>query len=157
MKHRPVQMTRSVAATLLWWVLQTSTAMAAPATAVSLDEVGAGELLFRTAESGQYLPALQLNTRAEIRVSGLVAEVTVHQQFKNPGNEWAEGVYVFPLPETAAVNAMEIQIGDRTIIGEIHEKQQARTLYKEAKQHQLLGRYFVGLICLLTADYFLLV
>ena len=132
----PVQITWSIAATLLLWVLQISAALAigAPGTAVSLDEVGAGELLFRTAAIGQYLPALQLDTQVEITVSGLVAEVTVRQQFKNPGDEWAEGVYVFPLPETAAVNAMEIRIGERTIVGDIRERQQARTLYKEAKQ-----------------------
>ena len=47
--------------------------------------------------------------------------------------ELMEGIYVFPLPEDAAVNKMRIQVGDRIIEGEIKEKQEAKAIYKQAR------------------------
>jgi Ca-activated chloride channel family protein len=41
---------------------------------------------------------------------------------------------VFPLPDKAAVDHMRLYIGDRHIEGEIHEKEQARKAYEQAKQ-----------------------
>ena len=104
------------------------------AKAVTLNEVGTGELLFKTDTAGQWNPAMQLGTKVDMEISGLVAEVTVEQRFKNTSTDWVEGKYVFPLPETAAVNAMEIRIGERVIVGEIHEKQAAKKIYEQAKQ-----------------------
>ncbi|NND35573.1 MAG: marine proteobacterial sortase target protein [Gammaproteobacteria bacterium] len=101
---------------------------------VTMNEVTAGEILFETATPGRYLPAMQLDSRADITVSGFVATVEVVQRFRNATRDWAEGVYVFPLPDTAAVNAMELRIGERVIVGEIREKQQARREYQQAKR-----------------------
>ncbi len=102
--------------------------------ALTLDEVGTGELLFKSADQQNWNPAPQLATTVDIKVSGLVARVTVEQTFRNPGSEWAEARYVFPLPETAAVNDMRIRIGEREIVGEIHEKKAARKIYEQAKK-----------------------
>jgi len=100
---------------------------------VTLNDVTAGELLFGTAAAGRYLPAVQLESRADITVSGIVATVDVVQRFRNAGREWAAGIYVFPLPETAGVNALELRVGERVIVGEIREKRQARREYQQAK------------------------
>jgi Ca-activated chloride channel family protein len=78
--------------------------------------------------------ATLLNTDVNITVNGLVARVSVMQEFKNDGSEWVEGVYVFPLPDKAAVDHMRLYIGDRYIEGEIQEKEQARKAYEQAKQ-----------------------
>ncbi|TDJ43382.1 MAG: marine proteobacterial sortase target protein [Gammaproteobacteria bacterium] len=101
---------------------------------ITLAEVATGELLFRTAVAGEYVPAVQLHTRADIQVNGFIANIDVVQRFKNTTRDWVEGVYVFPLPETAAVNAMELRIGERVIVGEIREKQQAREAYAAARK-----------------------
>ncbi|MDH3350006.1 MAG: marine proteobacterial sortase target protein [Gammaproteobacteria bacterium] len=91
-----------------------------------------GSLLMRM--SGGYVTAALLNTDVNIKVNGLVARVSVMQEFKNEGVEWVEGIYVFPLPDDAAVDRMRLYIGDRLIEGEIREKQQARKEYEQAKQ-----------------------
>jgi len=91
-----------------------------------------GSLLMRM-EQG-YVTATLLNTDVKITVNGLVARVSVMQEFKNDGSEWVEGVYVFPLPDKAAVDHMRLYIGDRYIEGEIQEKEQARKAYEQAKQ-----------------------
>jgi len=95
------------------------------------NEMQAGSLLMRM-EQG-YVTATLLNTDVNITVNGLVARVSVMQEFRNDGAEWVEGVYVFPLPDKAAVDHMRLYIGDRFIEGEIREKAQARKEYEQAK------------------------
>ncbi|WP_105103199.1 marine proteobacterial sortase target protein [Microbulbifer pacificus] len=101
---------------------------------VGINDTGSGDLLFQTTEKGRYIPAIHLGTEVDIRVHGLVAEVTLQQQFSNTSNDWQEAVYVLPLPESAAVNGMEIVVGERRIIGEVRERQQAQKIYKEARE-----------------------
>jgi Ca-activated chloride channel homolog len=91
-----------------------------------------GSLLLQM-QSG-YVTATRINTEVEITVSGPVARTIVKQRFRNDGSEWVEGVYVFPLPDTAAVDRMRIQAGERVIEGVIREKEQARTEYEQAKK-----------------------
>jgi Ca-activated chloride channel family protein len=62
-----------------------------------------------------------------------VARTTVSQIFSNPSNEWVNGIYVFPLPENAAVDQLRMQVGERTIVGEIHPKREAKRIYEQAK------------------------
>ena len=91
----------------------------------------AGSLLWLM-EQG-YTTATTLNTEVGMKISGLVARVSVRQEFRNEGNDWTEGVYVFPLPDKAAVDRMRLHIGDRFIEGEIREKEQAKKEYEQAK------------------------
>lgn len=83
---------------------------------------------------GQSQPATRVSTQAQIRVSGLIAQASVTQIFRNDGVEWTEGVYVFPLPEDAAVNRLRMRVGARVIEGEIKELAQAKAVYTAAKQ-----------------------
>jgi len=95
------------------------------------DQMQTGSLLMRMSEG--YVTATLLNTDVNISVNGLVARVSVMQEFRNDGSEWVEGVYVFPLPDEAAVDQMRLFIGDRFIEGEIREKEQAKKEYEQAK------------------------
>ncbi|WP_172597694.1 marine proteobacterial sortase target protein [Sulfuriflexus mobilis] len=97
-------------------------------------EVTHGSLLLKTDTPGQYSPSPLLNTDVSMQVSGMVARVKVSQQFRNEGTEWAEGVYVFPLPEQAAVDRMRLRIGERVIEGQIKERKQAKKIYQQARR-----------------------
>lgn len=99
----------------------------------SLSELEAGQLVFRT-DKDAYLISPKVNTEVDIEVNGLLARVTLSQTFTNPSDHWQEGIYVFPLPETAAVDHLRMKVGERIIEGEIKEKQQARRIYQQAKQ-----------------------
>jgi Ca-activated chloride channel family protein len=92
----------------------------------------AGSLLWRM-EQG-YVTATTIDTDVRMTISGLVGRISVRQEFRNEGAEWTEGVYVFPLPDKAAVDRMRLHIGDRYIEGEIREKEQARKEYEQAKR-----------------------
>src|SRR5262249_53286442 len=59
--------------------------------------------------------------------------VEVEQLFGNPFSEPIEAVYVFPLPDGAAVDDMLIQVGERRIHGLIRLREEARRIYKQAR------------------------
>jgi Ca-activated chloride channel family protein len=111
----------------------TLTITSAQAAPVTLNDPKTGTLLFRTATPGQYETAPKVETEVAIQVSGLVARTRVTQVFHNPGGDFVEGIYVFPLPEKAAVDRLAMQIGDRRIEGRIQEKEEARRTYEKAK------------------------
>ncbi|OOZ39091.1 marine proteobacterial sortase target protein [Solemya pervernicosa gill symbiont] len=98
------------------------------------DSVGSGSLLLRGVEGEGLIAAPTLDTDVSIDVTAMFARVTVTQRFQNPSPQWAEGIYVFPLPEDAAVDRMRMQIGERTIEGKIKERDEAKRIYKQAKQ-----------------------
>lgn len=107
----------------------------APASSASgedIEQIGAGTLLFQTAPN-QRIEAPRVHTDVHMEVSGIIARVEVRQQFRNPGDQWVEGLYAFPLPENAAVDRLHMQIGERLIVGEIREKIAAQQLYEQAR------------------------
>ena len=93
---------------------------------------GQGALLLREA-AGTPTQAPLLATDVHMDVSGMVARVRVSQRFANPTAQWREGVYVFPLPEKAAVDHLTMHIGERLIEGQIKERAEARRNYENAK------------------------
>lgn len=131
-----MQQTNSNAKSWLWVLALILVLVSGPKTA-SADgptpgQMQSGSLLLRM-EHG-YSSATLLNTEVSMKISGLVARVTVKQQFRNNSPNWVEGIYVFPLPDRAAVDRMRLHIGERFIEGEIQEKDHARKTYENAKQ-----------------------
>lgn len=100
---------------------------------VSPNDMQRGALLLKGKEPGKYVEAPALATDVDIQVTGPIGRTRVTQRFENPGDGWIEGVYVFPLPDNAAVDTLKMVIGDRVIEGEIKEKVEARRIYEEAR------------------------
>lgn len=100
---------------------------------MTLDEVEQGMLLRASEQADRYHPMPIQRTEATLRVVGPVVRGTVVQTFSNDSDRWAEAVYAFPLPQDAAVDHLRMQIGERTIVGEIKEREEARAIYEGAK------------------------
>ncbi|HRI36912.1 MAG TPA: VIT domain-containing protein, partial [bacterium] len=79
------------------------------------------------------LPLKHTSVKAEI--SGFVTRVFVTQEFQNPYTKPIEAIYHFPLPHDASVDSMEMQIGERKIIGKIDTRKEAEQKYETAKQN----------------------
>jgi Ca-activated chloride channel homolog len=94
---------------------------------------GEAVLWLDTGRDGETGRALLLETDVEIQVTGLVARTEVRQRFFNGADAWAEGRYVFPLPDNAAVDTLTIRAGRQLIVGEIQERTQARATYRQAR------------------------
>lgn len=73
-------------------------------------------------------------TQVDAEITGVVARVRLRQVFTNPYDERLETLYVFPMPENAAVDAYSFRIGEKVIKGVVKEKEEARKEYAQAKQ-----------------------
>jgi Ca-activated chloride channel family protein len=78
------------------------------------------------------LPLKHTDVAADISV--YVASVTVIQKYHNPYAQKIEAVYVFPLPQDAAVRDFVMTIGERRIRGIIREREEAQRIYREARR-----------------------
>jgi Ca-activated chloride channel family protein len=74
------------------------------------------------------------HTEVQAKIAGNLSRVELTQTFENPFTQPLEAIYVFPLPDEAAVDDMEIKIGDRIIKGDIKKREEAQAIYEEAKQ-----------------------
>lgn len=73
------------------------------------------------------------STRADVKIAGVISDVTVTQTYRNDGDRTITAKYVFPASTKAAVYAMKMTIGDRTITAKIKERDQAKKEFDEAK------------------------
>jgi Ca-activated chloride channel family protein len=100
---------------------------------ININQPQQGSLLFSTSHQHLYRNAPLLSTDVSMDITAMTARVRLTQMFRNEGQDWVEGIYVFPLPENAAVDHMRMQIGERVIEGQIKERQQAKRIYQQAK------------------------
>jgi Ca-activated chloride channel family protein len=84
-------------------------------------------------QDGKQLAFPLQNTKVQAKIAGNLTRVEVTQTFTNPFNDPLEAVYIFPLPDEAAVDDMEILIGDRLIKGVIKKREEAEKIYEQAK------------------------
>ena len=73
-------------------------------------------------------------TDVNVRIVGMIADVTIRQIYVNNGVEPIEAIYVFPASTKAAVYDMKMQVEDRLITAVVKEKKQARIDYTKAKE-----------------------
>lgn len=67
----------------------------------------------------------------DAKIDGAVAEVTVKQVFRNESRSLAEGTFLFPLPEDAAVSDFQMTVNGQVIEGQLMDSELARRIYEE--------------------------
>lgn len=97
-------------------------------------KAGAGEMRWFNASSDSYQAAVTQHSKLTLRISGMLAVVELEQRFHNTMGDWQEGIYSFPLPPDAAVRRLEMQVGERVVVGKVRERQQAKALYRQARE-----------------------
>ncbi len=117
--------------TRYWGVLLAGGLISAGVAAADTSESG---ILLYSEEQNSVLPAPAVASLVTLQVTGMVARGRVTQIFYNPTDEWLSGVYLFPLPENAAVDALRMRVGDRVLEARIAEREEARVLYEEARE-----------------------
>ena len=115
------------------WVIQT----ASKGDQTDDTQPGSGTMLALVAPS-RGTPTMEVplplrHTDVRAVVTGYISAVDVTQQFENPYDEKIEAVYLFPLPEKAAVNEFVMTIGERKIRGILREKEEAQRIYEDAR------------------------
>lgn len=92
-----------------------------------------GSLLLKTDDG--YADATRLGIDVDLTVSGPTIRARVTQIFRNPTQNWVEATYVYPLPSGGAVDTLKMVVGDRVVVGDIKERQQARIIYEQAARN----------------------
>src|SRR6478672_8698757 len=72
-------------------------------------------------------------TRADVHIAGVIADVVVTQVYRNEGSRSLNARYVFPASTRAAVHGMTMQVGNERIRARIREKQAAKKEFEAAK------------------------
>jgi Ca-activated chloride channel family protein len=112
------------------WVIAKSETQAVSA---GEDTPGCGAMLAKLPKEDKKIPLPLKHTDVKGQISGYIATVDVTQKFHNPYDEKIEAVYVFPLPQNAAVNEFIMIIGKRRIRGIIRERKEAEEIYRQAR------------------------
>ncbi len=110
------------------WVIQAAKQVVSDPSA---DEPGSGAMLAVIDTEKVPLPLRHTDVKAQI--NGYISSVNVRQEFSNPFDSKIEAVYMFPLPEKAAITEFLMVIGDRKIRGILREKEEARAIYEAAR------------------------
>lgn len=127
MAQSPAELLASTSADEVWIISKPTAA----ASVVDDEYPGSGTMMTRLPDREVPLPLKHTAVSAEI--AGYVSTVNVQQRFENPYDSKIEAVYMFPLPEKAAVSEFLMTIGDRTIRGILREKEEAEEIYRAAR------------------------
>ncbi len=73
------------------------------------------------------------DTRVEVDVSGVIADVVIRQTYSNDGARPISGRYIFPLSTRAAVHGMKMTIGNNVITAKIKEREEAQKEFQQAQ------------------------
>lgn len=84
-------------------------------------------------------PCVLKHTDVAAEITGHIARVTLKQTFENPHTDKIEAVYTFPMSHRGAVDRMSMTIGDRVIVGEVKEREEAREIYETAREAGLVA------------------
>jgi Ca-activated chloride channel homolog len=107
--------------------------LAATAALLAKPPVSEGTLLAVDKQGNPTMECPLEHTDVKADISGFLARVTVTQQFHNKAADKIEAAYVFPLPHMAAVDRMDVYIGDRHVRGDIKRREEARAIYEAAR------------------------
>jgi Ca-activated chloride channel family protein len=99
----------------------------------AINDTPSGTLYLRRSADAPVAEALRVATHMRVEVTGNVARVHVEQEFSNAGEDWVDGLYVFPLSKGSAVDELLMHFGERTIRGEVREKEKAQAMYMQAR------------------------
>ena len=81
-------------------------------------------------EKARQVPLAGVHVRGEL--AGPCARVAVTQRYVNREKKPVEAIYVFPLPEGAAVCGFEAVVGGRVVRGVVEEREKAFATYDDA-------------------------
>src|SRR5688572_32046461 len=74
------------------------------------------------------------DTRVDVAIAGVIADVTVRQVYENRGTRPLHARYVFPASTRAAVYGLTMTVGNVRTVARIKEREQARQDFETAKR-----------------------
>jgi Ca-activated chloride channel family protein len=75
-----------------------------------------------------------INSNVSVQVSGVIAEITVEQEYANNSDLTLNTHYVFPGSSQSAIYYMEMELDGRVIKAKVKEKEEAKQIFETAKK-----------------------
>lgn len=75
-----------------------------------------------------------INSKVSVQVSGIIAEITVEQEYANNSDLTLNTNYVFPGSSQSAIYYMEMELDGRVIQAKVKEKEEAKQIFETAKK-----------------------
>ena len=76
-------------------------------------------------------PPVLLDHSVKVVLNNGFARTEVTQRFQNPGSAAVDAIYEFPVPKDAALSEMTMQVGERTMHGEVLARDKAAQIYAQ--------------------------
>ncbi|ERI95611.1 von Willebrand factor type A domain protein [Clostridiales bacterium oral taxon 876 str. F0540] len=77
----------------------------------------------------------------EVGISGNICgeyvEISIKQVYENKGKENIDGVYTFPIPDTAVITGFEAALGGRTLKAIVEDKETAQKIYEDSNETEV--------------------
>lgn len=99
---------------------------------MSVAELTMGLFKFTASRAQQKQPIPLLGVQVSAEITGMASQVVIRQRFQNQEDIPVEAVYVFPLPEAAALTSLVIETQGRRVVGKVQEREQAFETYDDA-------------------------
>ena len=80
------------------------------------------------------------DTKVDVAISGVIADVTVRQMYENRGQRPLHARYVFPASTRAAVYGMTMTVGDVRIVAKIKEREAGEARVRDARSRRARAR-----------------
>ena len=77
-------------------------------------------------------PLILEGVNASGQLHDALLTMTIEQRYRNPGTKHIEAVYTFPLPWGAVLMAVEVDLGGKSLSGQVHARPQAEAKYESA-------------------------
>lgn len=87
-----------------------------------------------TPKGSPHAPIAIRDHHVKVTINNGFAQTEVSQTFFNPNDIDLEAIYRFPLPKSASLSEVTLTMGERTIEGEVVERETAKTIYENEKQ-----------------------
>lgn len=95
-------------------------------------ELFADGFIIPVPKPGEEIPALSVKYhKVKVEILNQVAKTSIDQVFINNYSKDIEGIFIFPLPEKAAISEFAMYIGEKRIEGEILDREEARRIYQD--------------------------
>lgn len=96
------------------------------------EEIFADGFIVPVPKPGEEIPPLTVKYhRVDVQIMNQVSRTSIDQVFINNHQRDIEGIFIFPLPEEAAVSEFSMYVGEKKIEGEILDADKARQIYED--------------------------
>ena len=84
---------------------------------------------------GRAIPLKISRYHIKVEIKNQLAKTKIDQIFTNPNDFEVDGIYIFPVPDGAALSNLALSVDGRSVSGELLSQAESRRLYRDSARH----------------------